>query len=96
VGAHLLSHFSFQALAVTRDGNKVQERAGMARYQLEIFNPYQGMEPVLKQEICAADDKAAVIEANRRYDELAEDVKLAGFVLYEGTRVVSERPRWMR
>jgi 1,4-alpha-glucan branching enzyme len=40
--------------------------------------------------------RLAVAEANRRYNELAKDVELAGFVLYDGARVAAECQRRMR
>jgi hypothetical protein len=77
----------------------------MARYKLEIFETLQStLEPVLRErrDIAAKDDSAAIAGANRRYDELATAlveakaaVTLAGFVLYDGFRVVHERRRRM-
>jgi hypothetical protein len=65
----------------------------------EILETYDGaLEPVLRERraIFAKDDPAAIAEANRRYEDLAKDVeKLNGFVLYDGFRVVHERPRQM-
>jgi hypothetical protein len=76
----------------------------MARYKLEIFETYEmTIEPVLRErrDISAKDDPAAVAEANRRYEELAKAldeakaaVTLAGFILYDGFRVVCEHRRW--
>jgi hypothetical protein len=75
----------------------------MARYMLHIFEIFPGhREPILRERraFAARDEPAAIAEANQRYDNFATDlaqldpaVVLDGFVLYDGSRVVYERPR---
>jgi hypothetical protein len=67
----------------------------MATYRLEIFEPGP-REPGLWQTHRSpelADDPAAIKWAEGVYADLAKDVPLAGFVLYEGKRFVHELPR---
>jgi len=70
----------------------------MPRYRLEINEPREGQrEPSLRETHPSpelADDQAAIKWAHGVYDDLAKDVPLAGFVLYDGKRVVHERSRF--
>lgn len=67
----------------------------MRSYRLEVFEPHEGIEPVLRhrREFQAASDAEAIEVAKSRYRIFSGDVKLAGFVLYDGERVVYERSR---
>jgi endonuclease V-like protein UPF0215 family len=76
----------------------------MAKYRLEIFEPAAGaVEPVLRHRVTidANDDGAAAAKAIERYEDEARSMTiagsvLAGFVLYDGKRVVLERRRPIR
>ena len=65
----------------------------MARYQLEIFEPLADAPPAIRHRIIimADSDDTAIAQAISWYRDLAGFTKLAGFVLYDGLKVVFER-----
>ena len=65
----------------------------MAKYQLEIFEPRPDASPAIRHRIIITADSAdvAITQAISWYRDLAGFTKLAGFVLYDGLKVVFER-----
>lgn len=61
----------------------------MPLYKLEVFEPPERLRH--RREIQAPDDEEAIRHANEFYDNIANDVMLGRYVLYDGDRVVHER-----
>jgi hypothetical protein len=60
-------------------------RDGLSRYSLDIYEHREGQERLRAQrEGDFPDEQAALAWAKTFYDDLARDVPLARFVLYEG------------
>jgi hypothetical protein len=69
----------------------------VGKYWMEIFGPREGSPvPVLRQrhDIYAPDDTAALAKAKEKFDELAAELKLTNFALYnQEQRLVLETVR---